>query len=101
MMIRARIEKTSNFLTGILQCSQRICEADPNPYTTFYDYVQDMVQQQQKGIKEICVGSIWQTQPQYCNIFPMLPKQDTHLFQVLFSYILTSPIVTIYPTCFF
>ncbi|XP_027189402.2 uncharacterized protein [Cicer arietinum] len=79
---RARIEKTSNFLTGILQCSQRICEADPNPYTTFYDYVQDMVEQQQKGIKEICVGSIWQTQPQYCNIFPMLPKQDTHLFQV-------------------
>ncbi|KAK2453662.1 hypothetical protein P8452_01205 [Trifolium repens] len=72
---RARIEKKSSF-SGIIQCRERICEAVPNPYTTFYDYVQDMVQQQQKGIKEICVAS------QYCTIFPMLPKQETHLLQV-------------------
>nr|QSD99699.1 MYB family transcription factor [Melilotus albus] len=74
---RARIEKT-NSLSGI-------CEAVPNPYTTFYDYVQDMVQQHQKGIKEICcVGSIWHTpQPQYCTIFPVLPKQETDLLQVI------------------
>ena len=85
--IRARIEKR-NSLSGILECRERICEEIPNPYTTFYDYVQDMVQQQQKGIKEICcVGSIWDTpQPQYCTIFPLLPKQETDLFQVLIPY---------------
>lgn len=80
---RARIEKR-NSLSGILECRERICEEVPNPYTTFYDYVQDMVQQQQKGIKEICcVGSIWHTpQPQYFTIFPVLPKQETDLLQV-------------------
>ncbi|KAJ1440344.1 SANT/Myb domain [Sesbania bispinosa] len=76
---RARIEKTSS-LSGIIECSQRISEAVPNPYTTFYDYVQAMVQQQ-KGIKKICVGSIWQTQSNF-KIFPMLPKQETDLLQV-------------------
>lgn len=80
---RARIEKR-NSLSGILQCRQRICEGDPNPsYTTFYDYLPDIVQQQ-KGIKENCVGSLWQNQPQYCTILPMLPKQETDMLQVLF-----------------
>ncbi|TKY69127.1 putative Myb family transcription factor [Spatholobus suberectus] len=75
---RARIEKTS-LLSGILQCSQRICEAVPNPYTTFYGYLQTMAEQ--KGIKKICVGSIWQTQP-LSTTFPMLPKQESDLLQV-------------------
>ncbi|RDX69117.1 putative Myb family transcription factor, partial [Mucuna pruriens] len=76
---RARIEKTS-LLSGILQCSQRICEAVPNPYTTFYDYLQSMGEQ--KGIKKICVGSIWQTPP-LSTTFPMLPKQESDLLQVV------------------
>ncbi|CAK8570894.1 unnamed protein product [Lathyrus sativus] len=73
---RARIEKKSPF------SRESLCEAVPSPYTRFYDYGQDMVQEQQKGIKNICVdGSIWKItpEPQYCT---MLPKQETHLLKV-------------------
>ncbi|KAK7407765.1 hypothetical protein VNO78_09823 [Psophocarpus tetragonolobus] len=76
---RARIEKAS-LLSGILQCSQGICEAVPNPYTTFYDYLQSMAEQ--KGIKKICVGSIWQQTQPFSTTFPMLPKQVADLVQV-------------------
>ncbi|KAK7308515.1 hypothetical protein VNO77_42124 [Canavalia gladiata] len=75
---RARIEKTSS-LSGIIECKQRIYEAVPNPYTTFYDYLQNMAEQ--KRIKKICVGSLWQTQP-FFTTFPMLPKQESDLLQV-------------------
>ncbi|KAL2347908.1 hypothetical protein Fmac_001908 [Flemingia macrophylla] len=75
---RARIEKAS-LVSGILQCSQRISEAVPNPYTTFYDYLQTMAEQ--KGIKKICVASMWQTQP-LSTTFPMLPKQESDFLQV-------------------
>ncbi|KAG4908803.1 hypothetical protein JHK87_054919 [Glycine soja] len=76
---RTRIEKTS-LLSGILQCSQRICEADPNPYTTFYDYLQSMAEE--KGIKKICVGSIWQQTQPLSTTFHMLTKQESDLLQV-------------------
>ncbi|KAK7310199.1 hypothetical protein RJT34_07545 [Clitoria ternatea] len=76
---RGRIERTSSF-SGILQCSQRICEAVPNPYTTFYDYYLQTMGEQ-RGIKKICVGSIWQTQP-LSTTFPMLSKQESDLLQV-------------------
>ncbi|XP_027362484.1 two-component response regulator ARR2-like [Abrus precatorius] len=80
---RARIDKTSS-LSGILQCSQRICEAVPNPYTTFYDYCLQTIAEQ-NGIKKICVGSIWHTQP-FSTTFPMLPMQESDLLQVLIPY---------------
>lgn len=81
ILLRSRIEKTS-LLSGILQCRQRISEAVPNPYTTFYDYLQSMAEQ--NGIKKICVASIWQTQP-FSTTFPMLTKKDSDLLQVLFT----------------
>ncbi|KAK7348992.1 hypothetical protein VNO80_23804 [Phaseolus coccineus] len=76
---RARIEKTSLF-SGFPHCSQRICEAVPNPYSTFYDYLQSMAEQ--KGIKKICAGSILQTQPLSTTFLPMLPRQESDLLQV-------------------
>ncbi|XP_061373376.1 myb family transcription factor MOF1-like [Gastrolobium bilobum] len=79
---RARIEKTRS-LSGILQCSQRICKAVPKP-CPIYDYLQSMAEQ--KGIKEICAGTIWQTQPHFSTTFPMLPKQQSDLLQVPIPY---------------
>ncbi|XP_014519772.1 putative Myb family transcription factor At1g14600 [Vigna radiata var. radiata] len=78
---RARIEKTS-FLSGFPQCSQRICDAVPNPYTTFYDYLHSMAEQ--KGIKKICAGSILQTQPLSTTFLPMLPSQASDFLQVAY-----------------
>ncbi|CAJ1932885.1 unnamed protein product [Sphenostylis stenocarpa] len=77
--IRARFERTS-LLSGFLQCSQRVCEAVPNPYTTFHDHLQRMAEQ--KGIKKICAGSIWHTQPLSTTFLPMLPNQESDLLPV-------------------
>ncbi|KAI4313532.1 hypothetical protein L6164_026505 [Bauhinia variegata] len=66
---RARIETTSS-ISESLQCSQRICETVPNPYS-FYDYMQAMAEQH-KGIKELYGGSRWQNQP-HSTAFNFLP----------------------------
>ncbi|QCD89163.1 hypothetical protein DEO72_LG4g102 [Vigna unguiculata] len=80
---RARIEKTSFLSSGFPQCSQRICEAVlPNPYTTFYDYLQSMAEQ--KGIKKICAASIFQTQSLSTTFLPMLPTQPSDFLQVAY-----------------
>ncbi|KAB1206081.1 hypothetical protein CJ030_MR7G009310 [Morella rubra] len=57
---RARTETMSSNCES-LQCSQRICETGPNPYS-FDDYLRAI--SEQTGIKEGYGCSRWQTQPQ-------------------------------------
>ncbi|KAG2707656.1 hypothetical protein I3843_05G145400 [Carya illinoinensis] len=57
---RARMETLSS-ISESLQCSQRISETAPNPYS-FDDYLRAMTEH--RGIKEGYVGSRWQAQPQ-------------------------------------
>ncbi|OIW12727.1 hypothetical protein TanjilG_24660 [Lupinus angustifolius] len=63
---RARIETRSCCISKSLQCSQRICDAVPNTYQSFYDIGEKKTEP--KGIKEsgYCVvgGSTWLTQQQ-------------------------------------
>ncbi|TKY50760.1 putative Myb family transcription factor [Spatholobus suberectus] len=82
---RARIETRSS-ISESLQCSQRLCDAVPNPYC-FYDYLQPMAEH--KGIKELCEASTWQTQPHSALLpdFPSLtsfkcPNQQSEFLQV-------------------
>ncbi|WVY96616.1 hypothetical protein V8G54_028767 [Vigna mungo] len=67
---RARIETRSS-ISESLQCSQRLCDAVPNPYC-FYDYLQKPMAEH-KGIKEFCKASTWQTQPHSSLLLPHFP----------------------------
>ncbi|QCE08696.1 uncharacterized protein LOC114190254 [Vigna unguiculata] len=67
---RARIETRSS-ISESLQCSQRLCDAVPNPYC-FYDYLQKPMAEH-KGIKEFCKASTWQTQT-HSSLLPHFPN---------------------------
>ncbi|XP_062153524.1 myb family transcription factor MOF1-like [Alnus glutinosa] len=71
---RARIETMSS-ISESLQCSRRISETVPNPYS-FDDYLRATTER--KRIKEGCGGSRWQTQPQSTPTF-FLPQ---HLYDL-------------------
>jgi hypothetical protein len=72
--LRARIETMSS-ISESLQCSRRISETVPNPYS-FDDYLRATTER--KRIKEGCGGSRWQTQPQSTPTF-FLPQ---HLYDL-------------------
>lgn len=69
---RSRIETTSS-ISESLQCSQRINETVPNPYS-YDDYLRAMTER--KGIKEACGGSRWQTQQPQSFFLPQ--QQDLY-----------------------
>ncbi|CAL0316214.1 unnamed protein product [Lupinus luteus] len=92
---RARIETRSCCISKSLQCSQRICDAVPNTYQSFYDMVEKKTEP--KGIKEsgYCFvgGSTWLTQQQQPHSHTLLqdfgnpsssecPNQESDLLQV-------------------
>ncbi|XP_020213285.1 myb family transcription factor PHL6 [Cajanus cajan] len=72
---RARFETRSS-ISESLQCSQRLCDAVPNPYC-LYDYLQPMAEH--KGIKELCEASACQTQP-HSSLLPNFPNLTSFKF---------------------